>query len=59
MGSFSIKPLSITSVTVGDGPVTTGASLIISVAVVDGGFYAWEDWDSSTWGEVSNLTWGA
>ena len=59
MGSFSIKPPSITSVTVGDGPVTVGASLIISVTVVDGGVYAWEDWDSSIWGEGSNLTWGA
>ena len=23
------------------------------------GMYHWEDWDSSTWGEVSNLIWGA
>lgn len=59
MGSFSIKPLSIISVTVGEGTVTTGASLILSVSVTDGGFYVWQDWDQSTWGEVSNLTWGA
>ena len=23
------------------------------------GMYSWDDWDSSTWGEVSNLIWGA
>ena len=23
------------------------------------GLYSWDEWDSSTWGEVSNLIWGA
>ena len=59
MSSLAIKPLIIESVTIGGGPVSTGASLIISVSVIDGGYYSWGDWDQSTWGEVSNLTWGA
>ena len=59
MSSMAFKPPGITSVTVGNGVITTGATFIISVMVEDGGTWLWEDWDSSTWGEVSNLTWGA
>ena len=57
--SLANKPPDITSVSISANVVNTGASFILSVGVSDGGFYAWGDWDSTTWGEVSNLIWGA
>lgn len=59
MASMAFKPPVISSVTVGNGVIKTGATFILSVMVEDGGTWLWEDWDSSTWGEVSNMTWGA
>ena len=58
-GSMALKPMNVTSVTVNPGVVTTGASIMISIVIEDGGLYTWGDWDSTTWGEVSNLIWGA
>ena len=52
-------PPDITSVSISASVVNTGASFILSVGVSDGGFYTWGDWDSTKWGEVSNLIWGA
>ena len=57
--SLAIKPPDITSVSISASVVNTGASFILSVGVSDGGFYTWGDWDSTKWGEVSNLIWGA
>lgn len=57
--SFSQKPPEVGSITISPGVVTTGASFLISVTVFDGGQYIWSDWEDSTWGEVSNLIWGA
>ena len=57
--SLALKPMSVASVTINPGVVTTGSSVMISIVIEDGGLYTWGDWDSSTWGEVSNLIWGA
>ena len=57
--SLALKPPKVTSVIINPEVVTTGASVIISIVVEDGGSYIWSEWDSSTWGDVSNLIWGA
>ena len=57
--SLAIMPPDITSVSISASVVNTGTSFILSVGVSDGGFYTWGDWDSTKWGEVSNLIWGA